>query len=119
MGKFFIGGETFKVAFPDGELVDIKQEFTQADVDFITTRMMQPQIGQDSDAKIGMVFGKQATLERAIVAWSFREDDKPVPVTPENISNLKVKYRTLILTEIDRLSQEANSFSKNSQTASI
>lgn len=117
MGKFFSTGETFRVTFPDGEFVDIKQEFSQADLDYITSKMMQTKVSTDGkskpEAEVAMVFGKQATLERAIVAWSFQEEGKPVPVTPDNISNLRMKYRTKVLAEIDRLASEAGEFSKN------
>lgn len=116
MGKFFISGDTFRIIFPDGEWCDIKQEFNQTDLDYITSQMMQASVktdGKKPEAEVAMVFGKQATLERAIVAWSFKEEDKAIPVNAENISNLRSKYRTLILQEIDRLSTENNAFIKN------
>lgn len=115
MSKFFIGSETVKVSFDDGEWVEIKQEFTQSDKDYISTQMMQTKIdlGSKKQAELEMKIGKQATLERAIVAWSFVEDGQSVPVTPENISNLRNKYRAKVLSEIDRLDAEAGAFAKN------
>ncbi len=117
MGKYFSSGETVRVSFPDGEFVDIKEEFSQADLDFIMSKMMQARVktadGEKPGADIEMSFGKQATLERAIVSWSFVEEGKPVPVTPDNISNLRTKYRTKVLTEIDRLSTASGEFAKN------
>ncbi len=112
MSKFFIEQETTRVTFPDGEWCDVKSEFSQADLDFITDRLMQAKV-DGKGSQLSMTFGKQATLERAIVAWSFVDTDKPVPVNPENISNLRSKYRNKILREVDRLSAEANEFSKN------
>lgn len=125
MGKFFLTGETVRVNFPDGEYCEIKEELTQADQDYIMTRLMQGRVPVDGDKKgpgtgekkgleIGLSFGKLATLERAITGWSFKADDgSPVPVTPENISNLRAKYRALILQEIDRLSSAHGEFAKN------
>jgi hypothetical protein len=117
MGKFFLDGETFRVKFVDGEWVDIKEEFAQADLDYITTQMMKTSVntrnGKNPEADVSFAFGKVASLTRAIVAWSFAEDGKPVPVTAENISNLRNRYRTVLLTEIDRLNAEAGAFAKN------
>jgi hypothetical protein len=116
MGKYFLDGETFRVSFPDGEWVDIKEEFAQADLDYITTQMMKTSVNtrnKEPEADVSFAFGKVASLTRAIVAWSFAEDGKPVPVTAENISNLRNRYRTRILEEIDRLNAEAGSFAKN------
>ena len=122
MSKFFQSGETVKVSFPDGESIDVKEELSQADTDYIMSKMMQSKIVTKYEegtpkakptTEISMQFGKQATLERAIVSWSFLEDGKPVPVTPENISNLRSKYRTKVLAEIDRLSALSEAFAKN------
>lgn len=117
MGKFFLDGEVFRVAFPDGEWVDIKEEFAQADLDYITTQMMRTSVNtrntKEPEADVSFAFGKVASLTRAVVAWSFVEDGKPVPVTAENISNLRNRYRSQILIEIDRLNAEAGSFAKN------
>lgn len=116
MGKFFLDGETYRVAFPDGEWIDVKEEFAQADLDYITTQMMKTSVNtrnKEPEADVSFRFGKVASLTRAIVAWSFAEDGKPVPVTPENISNLRNRYRSQVLLEIDRLNEQAASFAKN------
>ena len=115
MGKHFIRAETFRVTFPDGEWCDIKQEFTQADVDYIANKMMGANVSANGkmETNVSVNFGKQATLERAIIAWSFVEDDKPVPVTSENISNLRTRYRIQLLAEIERLTTEATAPLKN------
>ncbi len=112
MSKFFIEQEVTRVSFPDGEWADIKSEFTQEDLDFITNTMMTTKY-DGKQPEVSMSFGKQATLERAIVAWSFKDGDKPIPVTPENVSNLRSKYRWLLLKEIDRLNKESGEFLKN------
>lgn len=118
MSKFFLEEESYRVNFPDGQWLDIKPEFSQVDHDYITTRMMQAKVVSDGDkkpeAQMDMSFGRQATLERGILVWSFTDDSgAPVPVTPENISNLRTKYRNLALSEIDRLNSEALQFAKN------
>ncbi len=117
MGKYF-GSEPFRVEFPDGQWCEVKSEFSQADLDYITTKMMQAKVSTDGKEKpetdIALVFGKQATLERAITAWSFQDEQgKAIPITPDNISDLRYKYRFILLKEIDRLNQEAGQFLKN------
>ena len=103
MSKFTINkDDLFRVTFPDGEWADIKKEFSQRDLDYITNQLMK--------TKDEMQYGMMAMLERGIVAWSFADDSKPLAVDSENISNLKSKYREIILKEINRLSQEAKSF---------
>ena len=116
MSKFFINGETSRVSFEDGEWVDVKQEFSQADLDYITTKMMQAKVttdGKKPETDLSLTFGKQATLERGIQAWSFADGETAIPVNPDNISNLRNKYRQKVLAEIDRLNSEAGSFAKN------
>ncbi len=112
MSKFFIENETTRVTFPDGEYVDIKSEFTQEDLDYITNAMMTAKY-DGKEPEVSMSFGKEATLEKAIVVWSFKDGDKPIPVTPENISNLRSKYRWMLLKEIDRVNKESGEFLKN------
>lgn len=119
MGKFFLNGETHRIEFPDGEWVDIKPEFSQADLDYITAKMMQARVavesGKKPETQVDMVFGRQATLERGVLAWSFKDDaGQPVSLTSENLCNLRSRYRSQVLAEIDRLNSEAASFSKNS-----
>lgn len=107
MSKFFLEKETFRVEFPDGQWCDIKEEMTQADSDFIINKMTKAKY-KDVD----MDLGKQSLLERMIVDWSFTDGNK-IPVNPENISNLRTKYRAMILKEIDRVVTESQEFSKN------
>ena len=112
MSKYFQENETIRVPFEDNQWVDLKQELTQADEDYISNKMMRAEgmaaSVKETKAEIVMDFGKQALLERSIVAWSF-----DVPVTPENISSLRKKYRVKVLQEADRLQNEAQEFSKN------
>lgn len=110
MGKYFIGSETVRLKLPDGNWVDLKEELTQADQDYIVNQMGKAEaVGRQP--KITMTLGKLALLERSIVAWSFiGDDEKPVPVSRESISNLRQRYRVKILEEIDRLSTKASEF---------
>ncbi len=101
MGKYFLGQELIRVTFPDGEWCDIKEELPQGDIDYILTQMASARaVGKE--AQIELNLGKMALLERSVMAWSFAEDNKPVPVNRENISNLRERYRVKILEEIDR-----------------
>lgn len=118
MSTFFIEQDKTRITFPDAEWCDIKTEFTQEDLDYITNALMHARFATDGKQKpeteIAMQFGKQATLERAIVDWSFvNGSGTKVPITPESISNLRSKYRWFLLKEIDRLNQEAGAFLKN------
>jgi hypothetical protein len=106
MSKFFIENELFRINFQDGEWVDISAEQTQADDDYIMNSMLKTDaIAGKSEAKISMTLGKLAILERRIKAWSFG-----VPVTSGSISNLKRKYREVVIKEIDRLNTDSASF---------
>ncbi len=110
MGKFFSGGETYRVTFPDGEWIDVKQEFSQADQDYMLDQMAHAE-ATGKDAKLSFSLGKLAMLERGIVAWSFTGDsDKPVPVNRDTINTLRLRYRAKILEEINRLNEEAARF---------
>ena len=70
------------------------------------------------DKKINLNLGKLPLLIRSIVAWSFAEDGKPIPVNPDTISRLRARYREPILTKIDELQTQAGQFLKNSPMAS-
>jgi hypothetical protein len=119
MGKFFIAGETVRVDFPDGEFVDLKEELTQADQDYIVNRMVGAKVRSDKGlSDVSLDLGKLSLMERMITGWSFKEDGKPVPVTMENISNLKARYRIPILEKIDQIQSAAGEWSKNSVTVS-
>jgi hypothetical protein len=64
--------------------------------------------------RVVLSLGKLAMLERSIVAWSFTGEGKPAPITRENISCLRLKYRSKVLEEVNRLQKEAAEFvSKN------
>jgi len=108
MSKFFIADELFRVTFPDGEWVDIKTELSQRDQDCIIRNMAKAKTGDKPEIEFDL--GRQSLLEIMVKDWSFKENDKPVPVTPDNISNLRQKYRSKVLAEIDRLSKESTSF---------
>ncbi len=110
MGKYFLGNETVRVTFEDGQWVDIKEELSQEDSDYIMNAMAKAEAG--TATKVEFNLGRLALLERSIISWSFAED-KPIPVSRENISNLRVKYRAKVLSEIDRLNQAASEFAKN------
>lgn len=114
MSQFFIGDETVRVECPDGQWIDIKEEMTQADQDYVLNQMVRAKVKTDKGvAEASVDLGKLAVMERMIVKWSF-----PEAVTPENISKLRGKYRTLILEKIDALSNQADEWSKNSVKAS-
>ena len=111
MGKFFVGSkDLFRVTFPDGQWVDIKKEFSQDDSDYIMNAMASAKAVEEKP-QIEMNLGKMATLERAVVAWSFTIDDgTPAMINADNLSSLSAKYRMILLKEIDRLNKEAMSF---------
>ena len=110
MNKYTSIGETTRLTFPDGEWVDLKTEATQEDKDYIVSKMINYSSGLDGkNGKLEMGIAKLALMERWIVAWSF----EALELTHENISGLKVKYRTLILERIDQLDSQADTFSKN------
>ena len=107
MSEFFQEpGDKVRIPFPDGQWCEVKPELTQGDQDYIIT-----QLASANGKPTGEVqnLGSIWLLERTILAWSF-----PLPVTRENISNLKQKYRGRILDTINRLNEEAREFSKNS-----
>ncbi|MCK9520186.1 MAG: hypothetical protein M0R74_14355 [Dehalococcoidia bacterium] len=116
MSQYFIGAETVRLAFPDGQWVDLKEEMTQADQDYVVNKMVRAKLqAKDGGASdVSLDLGKGAVMERMIVAWSF----EGVPVNPDNISKLRGKYRALILEKIDELQKAAGEWSKNSVTAS-
>jgi len=113
MSKFFVENETKRITFPDGEWVDVKEEMTQADQDYILNQMTHAE-NLTGKASFSLSLGRLAMLERGIVAWSFTENGTPVPVTKENISCLRNKYRSKVLETINSLAESAGTFvSKN------
>ena len=114
MGKYFIDdSELTRVTFEDGQWVDIKTELTQGDRDAILTGMAQA-TAKGKEANLELKLGSMLLLQKHIVAWSFTDDEgKPMPVTPENISRLKGKYRTVVLNKINELDEVSKRFVKN------
>ncbi len=116
MSKFFIEeNETVDIKYPDNETITIKAEFSQEDSDYIMNAMLEAETVIDDkkkpEAKLSMKLGKLATLERAIVGWSFKDDTgKPIPITKENIARLRTKYRGQVIDEINRLNEANQGF---------
>lgn len=117
MGKYFIDNETVRVAFPDGEWIDVKEELSQEDQDFILNKMAHASAKKEN-SEVQIDLGKLALLQRSIVSWSFKDGDKPIPVDREHISNLRQRYRQPALEKIDELNSTAAEFRKNLETAS-
>lgn len=115
MGKFFQEAETCRIDFPDGEWVDIKEELSQEDQDYILNQMAEAATEEDEGkTKVTLMLGRLAMLERSIVAWSFSVDGQPVPVSRDNINRLRVKYRQKVLDTANDLYEAAGEFtSKN------
>ncbi len=115
MSKFFIDEkELERITFDDGEWVDVKRELTQVDGDYITTKMAKTKGGL-KDIEIDINLGSLPLMERSIVAWSFKDDSgQSVEVTSDTVSNLRSKYRRVILLKINDLNVEARQFSKKS-----
>ena len=96
MSEHFIGDEKVRVDFEDGCWVDIKEELSQADQDYIMNAMAAVK-----EAAVSFNLGRLALLERSVLGWSF-----PEPITKDNLSNLRNKYRSVVLERIDALSQK-------------
>ena len=113
MSVHFLEGETERVECPDGEWIEIKQELSQDDQDFIMGRMVTVGGGKGK-SDVQFKVGRMATLERAVVKWSF-----PEPINADTLSRLRGRYREMILAKIDELSVAQSSWlTKNSKTAS-
>ena len=114
MGKYFLEDEKVRVNFDDGEWVDIKEELTQADQDYILNQMTFAEQGNNG-TKMEIKLGQLSLLERSIVDWSFLETNgNKIPINSDNISRLRKRYRNKILQEINNLNEKAESFaSKN------
>ncbi len=106
MGKFFSAGETVRLIFPDGQWVDLKKEPSQGDADYVAGKMF-------ADGKANILAGRLPMMARLIIAWSFEEDGKPVPVSEEMIDVLDSKYRNLIIEKINQLTNAADEWPKN------
>ncbi len=119
MSEHFLEGETVRVDYPDGAWIDIVEEFTQEDNDYITGKMVniRGQKGKGKDAKTDMEFkiGRMAVLERAVRKWSF-----PEPINPDTLSRLRIRYREPLLAKIDELAAAQSEWlEKNYKTASL
>ncbi len=106
MGEHFLSGEKVRVEFPDQSWIDVNEELSQADQDYIMNQMARADV-TGGKQKVEISIGQLALLERAIVAWSF-----PEPVNRENISNLRGRYRLKVLLEVDRLNGAALEWSR-------
>ena len=112
MSKSFLRGEVVKIDFLDGSWVEVKKELSQRDQDYIITQMAKVKAGENNP-EMELSLGRMALLERVITNWSFADDAGiKVPIIPDNISNLKLKYRTLILTKVDELNKQANEWAE-------
>ncbi len=115
MGEFFVGTEKVRIDFPNGEWCEVKEELTQEDSDYISNQMTKMTSSDGKSPQVNIKLGRLPLLARSIVAWSFVDEAKnPIPLTTENISRLRAKYRHVILQKIDELNQEAQDFSKKS-----
>jgi hypothetical protein len=109
MGEFFLDSESIKIDFPDGQWISVKEELSQDDSDYIMSQMAKAEHngkGQRLDIQLGQL----PLLERSILAWSFTEGEKEVPINPDTISRLRVKYRSKLVAEINRLNVKALEF---------
>jgi len=120
MGKFFVDSQdVVRIDFEDGEWIEVKEELSQADQDYLLNAMAKA-IANGGKPKVEMKLGKMALLERSIVNWSFKDGEKSIPVTSENISNLRLRYRETILKTVDDLAEKASAYVlKNAKRASI
>lgn len=111
MGEFFLDAEKVRVDFPDGQWVDVKEELTQADQDYIITQMARAE-QNGGKARLELTLGQLSLLERSILDWSFTEADKKIPISRDTISRLRRRYREKITAEVNRLNNEAQEFIK-------
>ena len=89
-----IRDESHRIELDDGEWVDVKRRLSIGDLEEI----------EAAAGDIGRgIAGGRAMLTNLIKAWSFQEDDQPVPVTPENVSRLSAETAAVILGEVNRL----------------
>jgi len=109
MGEFFADSESVRIDFPDGQWVDVKEELSQADSDYIMSQMAKTE-GEGVGLKPDIRLGQMPLLERSIIGWSFTDKGQPIPVNQETISTLRVKYRSRVLAEINRLNITALDF---------
>ena len=115
MSECFLESEKVRITFPDGpdgqdgNWVELKEELTQDDQDYIMTQMVKGKTGEALKTKIE--WGHLPLLERSIVDWSFTgKDGNKMPITKDNISSLRLRYRAKLLIEIDHLNTQAMEF---------
>ena len=108
MGEFFWDSESVRIDFPDGNWIDVKPELLQDDQDYIMGCMVQT----DENGKqiLKAEKGRIPLLERSILDWSFTDGKGKVPITRDTISRLRLKYRSKVLIEVNRLNTEALEF---------
>jgi hypothetical protein len=95
MSKYFINeNELYQVDFEDGEWIGIKQELSQRDQDKILNTMAK---ARGKEAELELNLGRQTLLELSVKAWSFKDNGVLIPITPDNLSNLKTKYRSSLI----------------------
>ena len=109
MGEFFSDSEKFRIDFPDGQWVDVKEELSQKDQDYIMSQMAKTE-GEGTGLRPDIQLGQLPLLERSVIAWSFTEDGQAVPINRDTISKLRVKYRSKVLQEVNRLNLQAADF---------
>ena len=107
---FFVDdGAVDRLSFNDGQWIDIKHRMSYADIDRINTEMFK--IGTRTKVETpesGVVdlqvnIGKLMVLCLNIVAWSFvGKDEKPLPITIEQVGKIDPQYANKILKEIDK-----------------
>lgn len=60
----------------------------------------------DADEAQGMAM-MDAYCQEAIVAWSYREDGEPLPVTPENVADLDLETESYLFETALQLQKES------------
>jgi len=103
---YFSRNETERLTFPDGQWVDLKRVPSQGDADYVAGRMF-------AAGKPNLLAGRLPMMARMIVAWSFEEDGKPVPITEDMVDTLHPRYRNLIIDKINELTDKAGEWLKN------
>ena len=109
MSEFFLDAEKVKIEFPDGNWVEVKEELTQSDQDYIMSQMTRT----SGTEKVSLVLelGQLPLLERSITDWSFANNKgEKIPITRDTISRLRLRYRTKVLLEVNRLNEKALEF---------
>ena len=120
MNKWFVDAkETSRIDLDDGEWIDIKTSISSSEQDFLANESMDVRLDLSQDEDEGkpqsrstkrrrervskkittakMIPGMTPLLQVLIVAWSFKNTDgTPIPVTSENVGNLKREIANLV-----------------------